>query len=135
MPEWLMRPFTEDSGFVALMGSTDVARDGQFTEEAHSIDKATEYTNARSDDTSKLDIHMGDTVGDSSLFALAKRPILFNPSWTLYQQMEASRPTVITSHKDVTTVINAHKVPGQTNATLLGPPVDTTAILQLVRAK
>lgn len=130
MPEWLMEPFSEDLGFVALMGSTYVTCDGLFTDEAYSIDKATEYTNARQGDVTKLDVHMGDTVGDSSLFALAKRPILFNPSWTLYQQMEGDRPTVITSHKDVTTVIN----PGEA-AMVWGPPFDAEAILANVKIK
>lgn len=135
MPEWLMRPFSDDLGFVALMGSTYVARDGLFTEEAHNIDKATEYANARGGDTSKLDIHMGDTVGDGSLFALAARPILFNPSWTLYQQMEIQGPTIITSHKDVVTVINSDEASNHANATIWGPPFDTSAILETVRSK
>jgi len=130
MPEWLMGPFTDDLGFVALMGSTYVAREGLFTDEAHSIDKATEYIAARNGDSSKLDIHMGDTVGDSSLFALALRPILFNPSWTLYQQMEDERPTVVTSHKDVITVINPDEP-----ATVWGPPFDAEAILATVNTK
>lgn len=130
MPEWLMGPFTEDLGFVALMGSTYVAREGLFTNEAHSIDKAVEYTNARNGDSSQLDIHMGDTVGDGSLFALAKRPILFNPSWTLYQQLKASGFTVITSHKDVTTVLNPWE-----EAKIWGPPFDAEAILKSVKSK
>ncbi len=130
MPEWLMGPFTEDLGFVALMGSTYVARDGLFTDEAHSINKAAEYTNARKGNTSYLDIHMGDTVGDSSLFALAKRPILFNPSWTLYRQMKDKNMTVITSHKDMVTVIN----PAQA-ATVWGPPLDAGAVLKSVQSR
>ncbi|HTE22232.1 MAG TPA: hypothetical protein VK674_04295 [Candidatus Limnocylindria bacterium] len=130
MPEWLMGPFTEDLGFVALMGSTYVAREGLFTDEAHSIDKATEYADARNGDTSHLDVHMGDTVGDSSLFVLAKRPILFNPSWTLYQQMLGENLTMISSHKDVTTVINSGKA-----ATVWGPPFDAEAVLESVQSK
>ena len=130
MPEWLMGPFSDDLGFVALMGSTYVSREGLFTDEAHSIDKAAEYTNARSGDTSMLDVHMGDTVGDSSLLALARRPVLFNPSWTLYQQMEGKRLTVVTSHKDVTIVIN----PGEA-ATVWGPPFDAEAILATIKTR
>ena len=129
MPEWLMGPFTDDLGFVALMGSTYVAREGQYTDEAYSINKATEYTKARNGDTSKLDVHMGDTVGDSSLFALAKRPILFNPSWTLYQEAADKNLTVITSHKDVATVTN------QGQAKVWGPPFDTQAILKTVHRR
>lgn len=133
MPEWLMGPFTEDLEFVALMGSTYVSREGLFTDEAHSINKATEYANARDGDTGKLDVHMGDTVGDSSLFEIAERPILFNPSWTLHKQMEGQGPTIITSHKDVVTVINSDKDSNRANATLWGPPFDATAILKAVR--
>ncbi len=135
MPEWLMGPFTEDLGFVALMGSTYVAREGLFTNEAHSIDKATEYANARDGETGKLDIHMGDTVGDSSLFALAERPILFNPSWTLHNQTEAQGLTIITSHKDVVTVINPDNDSNHANATIWGPPFDAGAILKTVRRR
>jgi phosphoserine phosphatase len=131
MPEWLMEPFTEDLGFVALMGSTYVTLDGMYTDEAHSIDKAIEYANTRGGDTNMLDVHMGDTVGDSSLFSIAKRPILFNPSWTLHQQMVDENPTIITSHKDVATVINGS---GQA-ATVWGPPFDAEAILETVRSK
>jgi phosphoserine phosphatase len=130
MPEWLIDPFTDDLGFVALMGSTYVTREGQFTNEAHSIDKATEYTNVRNGDSSKLDIHMGDTVGDSSLFVLAKRPILFNPSWALYQQMKGEGLTIITSHKDIATVINQGEA-----ATAWGPPFDTEAMLAVVKTR
>jgi phosphoserine phosphatase len=130
MPEWLMGPFTEDLGFVALMGSTYVDREGLFTDEAHSIDKAAEYADARSGDVSMLDVHMGDTVGDSSLFALARRPILFNPSWTLYQQMKDQDLTIVTSHKDAVAVIN----PGKDTA-VWGPPFDAEAILGIVRAR
>jgi phosphoserine phosphatase len=130
MPEWLMGPFTDDLGFVALMGSTYVARDGLFTDEAHSIDKATEYAAARNGDTNNLDIHMGDTVGDSPLFALARRPILFNPSWTLYRQIEGEGLTVVTSHKDLATTINPDGA-----ATVWGPPFDAEAILASVRPR
>lgn len=135
MPEWLMGPFTEDLGFVALMGSTYVERDGQFTGEAHRIDKAAEYAAARNGDTSRLDIHMGDTVGDGTLFALASRPILFNPSWTLYDQLENKDLTLITSHKDMTIVISASGTSGQRTATVMGPPVDITAVLELAHSK
>ncbi|MGB4956874.1 MAG: hypothetical protein WBO49_00310 [Candidatus Saccharimonas sp.] len=128
MPEWLMGPFTDDLGFVALIGSTYVAREGQFTEEAYSIDKATEYTNARNGDPSQLDVHMGDTVGDSSLFSLARRPILFNPSWTLHSEMQDKGLTTVTSHKDVMTVINRGEA-----ATVWGPPFETEAILASVK--
>lgn len=135
MPEWLMGPFTDDLGFVALVGSTYVSREGQFTDEAHSIDKATEYTQVRNGDPSMLDVHMGDTVGDISLFALAKRPIPFNPSWTLHEQMGADSPTVITSHKDVVTVLNHGHISDRARATLWGPPFDAGAILAEVRTK
>lgn len=135
MPEWLMEPFADDLGFAALIGSTYVTRDGHFTDEAYSINKATEYAMVRGGDTTKLDIHMGDTVGDSSLFALARRPILFNPSWTLYQQMNAERATVITSHKDVATVMNINDGSDQVTASVLGPPIDAAAILALVKQK
>lgn len=133
MPEWLMGPFTEDLGFRALIGSTYVARDGRFTDEAHSIDKATEYTRARNGDTSKLDIHMGDTIGDSSLFALAKRPILFNPSWTLHQQMTGQGMTILTSHKDLATAINLDASSGQPAVTVYGAPFDAATLLETVQ--
>ena len=129
MPEWLMEPFTNDLGFVALVGSTYVTRDGQFTDEAHSIDKGIEYKRLRDDDVRMLDVHMGDTVGDISLFELAKRPMPFNPSWTLLERMAAAKPTVITSHKDVVNVLN-HDVP----PSVFGPPFDVPAILASVRA-
>lgn len=130
MPEWLMGPFTEDLDFAALIGSTYVTRDDHFTSEAHSIDKATEYLACRQDDSGKLDVHMGDTVGDTSMFDLAKRPILFNPSWTLYRQMADAHMTVLSSHKDVAVVIN----PGEEPA-VWGPPFDPGAILERVRTK
>jgi phosphoserine phosphatase len=133
MPEWLMGPFTEDLGFVALMGSTYVSREGLFTDEAHSIDKAIEYSNARGGNTNMLDVHMGDTVGDSSLFAIAERPILFNPSWTLHKQTEGQGPTIVTSHKDVVTVINPDIDSNRANAAIWGPPFDAKAILETVR--
>lgn len=132
MPEWLMKPFTEDLGFVALIGSTYVAEDGVYTGEAHSINKAAEYTKVRGGDTSKLDVHMGDTVGDSSLFALARRPVLFNPSWTLCEQAATKGMTIITSHKDVVTVINSGAIEGSTAASLWGPPFDARAILNSI---
>lgn len=135
MPEWLMEPFANDLGFVALVGSTYVARDGLYTDEAHSIDKATEYTGLRNGDTSKLDIHMGDTVGDDSLFGLADRPVLFNPSWTLYAQNQGSGRTIMTSHKDVVTVVNEGSQGQPTTATIWGPPFNIKAILSEVRAR
>ncbi len=131
MPEWLMEPFTEDLGFVGLIGSTYVHRGGRFTDEAYSIDKAEEYAVIRDGDTSQLDVHMGDTVGDKSLFALAHRPILFNPSWTLYDGMPPNGPTVVTSHKDMVTVLNHHRT--RATATVWGPPLDAAAILTHVR--
>jgi phosphoserine phosphatase len=134
MPEWLMGPFTEDLGFVALMGSTYVSQEGLFTDEAHSIDKAKEYASGRGGDTSMLDIHMGDTVGDSSMFAIARRPILFNPSWTLYNQMAEGEPTLITSHKDVVMVINPANSEYHA-ATVYGPPLDVSSILDWVRER
>lgn len=135
MPEWLMEPFAEDVGFVALIGSTYVAREGLYTDEAHSIDKSTEYARARNGTTGKLDIHMGDTVGDSSLFNVAARPILFNPSWTLYSQDQSRGMTVITSHKDVVTVINERGQTGHATATVWGPPFDVSAILEEVQTR
>lgn len=134
MPEWLMGPFADDLGFVALIGSTYVARDGLYTDEAHSINKATEYAKVRDGDTSKLDVHMGDTVGDNSLFDLAVRPILFNPSWTLHSQNQGSGRTVITSHKDVVTVINQGADDRHAIASVWGPPFDVPAILDEVRS-
>lgn len=135
MPEWLMEPFTDDLGFVALVGSTYVSRDGRFTDEAYSIDKATEYAKIRESDTSMLDVHMGDTVGDISLFELARRPIPFNPSWSLHHQIQDGAVTVITSHKDVVTVLNHDNSLDRTAATVWGPPFDAGAILAEVRSR
>lgn len=135
MPEWLMQPFTEDLGFVALIGSTYVTQEGRFTGEARNINKAAEYARARNYDTSRLDVHMGDTIGDSSLFALARRPILFNPSWTLYQQMAGQGITIITSHKDVATVIDPGTGQDPATTTIWGPPFDAAAMLETVRTK
>ena len=135
MPEWLMEPFADDVGFVALIGSTYVAREGLYTDEAHSIDKATEYSKARSGNTEKLDVHMGDTVGDSSLFKVAARPILFNPSWTLYSQAQGQGMTVMTSHKDIVTVINRRSVTDHATAIVWGPPFDVPSILEEVQTK
>jgi len=135
MPEWLMKPFAEDLGFVALIGSTYVEHEGVYTDEAHTINKATEYKEMRTGESEMLDVHMGDTVGDSSLFALANRPILFNPSWTLYDQTRNNGMTVITSHKDMVTVINPGTEPDHTTATMWGPPFDTKAILDEVLTK
>lgn len=129
MPEWLMQPFTEDLGFVALIGSTYVERDGLFTDEAYSIDKGDEYK-ARRGSSHNLDVHMGDTVGDASLFALARRPVLFNPSWTLLQHPEVQAATVLTSHKDVVTIVNAGEEP-----VLMGAPYNADAVLEQVRTR
>ncbi len=132
MPEWLMEPFVRDLDFVALIGSTYVAQDGLFTEKAYSINKATEYTKIRNGDTNKLDIHMGDTVGDSPLFALAKRPIAFNSSWTLYQETDSM--THITSNKDIVMVVNPHDDEfARKVASVYGPPFDVPKILEEVR--
>lgn len=135
MPEWLMEPFASDLGFVALIGSTYVAHEGLYTDEAYSIDKATEYTKMRSGGTTHLDIHMGDTVGDGSLFSVAARPILFNPSWTLHSQYQGKRPTTITSHKDVVMVMNQKDEGGHATATVWGPPFDVAAILKEVQTR
>lgn len=132
MPEWLMEPFTDGLGFVALIGSTYVTREGRYTDEAYSINKASEYAKARGGVTDNLDLHMGDTVGDSSLFTEARRPILFNPSWTLQSQPASAGLTIITSHKDVTTVINTSAKAGLNPVTLWGPPFDAGAILEEV---
>lgn len=132
MPEWLMESFVRDLGFVALIGSTYVAQNGLFTEEARGINKATEYAKIRGGDTSRLDVHMGDTVGDSPLFALAKRPIAFNSSWTLRQETDSM--THITSHKDVVTVINpSTDDPAHNTASVYGPPFDVPTILSEIR--
>jgi len=135
MPEWLMEPFVDDLGFVALIGSTYVARDGLYTDDAHSIDKATEYAKIRDGDTDKLDVHMGDTMGDGSLFDLAARPILFNPSWTLHLQNQGSGRTIITSHKDVVTVINQGDTGEHAAASIWGPPFDVATVLGEVQAR
>jgi len=136
MPEWLMEPFVRDLGFIALIGSTYVDRDGVFTGEAHGINKATEYAKIRDGDTSQLDVHMGDTVGDSPLFALARRPILFNPSHTLLEEDRFDNSTILISHKDAVTVINPD-INDQTRktASIYGPPFDVPAILSKIRER
>ncbi len=133
MPEWLMKPFAEDLGFVAHIGSTYVAREGRFTGEAYSIDKATAYSDLRpGKTTSMLDVHMGDTVGDASLFDISRRPILFNPSWTLLSSHGTNR-TMIGAHKDVVQVVEPNTqldLPGKLK--LFGPPYDVASILKAV---
>jgi phosphoserine phosphatase len=133
MPEWLMRPFVYDLGFVALIGSTYVERDGTFTGEAHSINKGEAYRETSNGDSSMLDIHMGDTVGDSSLFAMAERPVLFNPSGTLYLAERNQHPTIIQSNKDLTTVINWDDATSRDTAEFFVAPYDAAAILSRVR--
>lgn len=134
MPEWLMEPFVRDLGFVALIGSTYVTQDGVFTGEAYSINKAVEYTKIRDGDTSKLDIHIGDTIGDSPLFDIARRPIIFNGSYTLFTAHETDRMTILNSHKDVVTIINPNPDDiSQRVASIYGPPFDIPAILSEVQ--
>lgn len=135
MPKWLMAPFASDLGFSALIGSTYVTRDGPYTEEAHGINKAAEYAKIRDGDTSKPDIHMRDTVGDSPLFALAKRPILFNPSNTLLASTASEVMTTVTSHKDVVVILNPSNESGIRTAKIWGPPFDAQAILREVQQK
>lgn len=106
MPEWLMQPFTRSLGFVAMLGSTYVDHEGSFTGEAYSIDKATVYKKLRVDDGRNLDISMGDTMGDLSIFRIARRPIAFNPSFTLAQEVGRS-VTMISAGKDLVTVTNS----------------------------
>lgn len=106
MPEWLMPPFTRDVGFVASLGCTYVSQGDTFTGGAYSIDKATVYQTYRQDDTGRLDIAMGDTMGDLSLFGVAKRPIAFNPSFTLASEV-GGFATMISAAKDLVTVTNA----------------------------
>jgi phosphoserine phosphatase len=132
MPEWLMKPFAEDLGFVGLIGSTYVELGGSYTGEAHGIDKALAYLDMRGGQSGRLDVHMGDTVGDSSLFALAKRPIRFSPSWTLYSQTDSQDMTVIASWKDAVAVLNPTGEPNRATATMWGPPFDASAILEEV---
>lgn len=105
MPDWLMPPFTRDLGFVARIGCTYVTQDNNFTGEAYTIDKATAYRELRQDDTTNLDIAMGDTMGDLSIFNIARRPIAFNPSFTLASEV-ASRATMVSAGKDLVTVSN-----------------------------
>lgn len=103
MPEWLMPPFVRNLGFVATLGCTYVSQDDYFTGEAYSIDKAEVYANFRDGQTEMLDIAMGDTIGDLPLLRIAKRPIAFNPSWTLAQ--EAPKNTAhISANKDLVLV-------------------------------
>jgi phosphoserine phosphatase len=101
-----MPPFTRDIGFVARLGCTYVDQEGSFTGEAYSIDKATVYGEYRQGDISYLDIAMGDTMGDLSIFQMAKRPIAFNPSFTLAREV-GETATMISAGKDLVTVINS----------------------------
>jgi phosphoserine phosphatase len=132
MPEWLMEPFTTNLGFVALIGSTYVERDGLFTNEAYGIDKADAYLEVRSGDPEALDIHMGDTMGDLSLFALARRPILINPSWTLHEAMNGSGASVLISTKDLVALQNPTS---SEKPKSWGPPFNAQAILAEVYSK
>lgn len=111
MPEWLMPPFVRELGFVATLGSTYVERDGQFTGEAHSIDKAEVYAAFRSDDLSHLDVAMGDTTGDISIFSIAQRPIAFNPSFTLVGELKKWM-TIVAAWKDMVFVTNLDEARG-----------------------
>ena len=129
MPEWLMKPFVRDLEFVALIGSTYVSRDGQFTGEAHGINKAEAYLELRQGDSSKLDIHMGDTIGDKPLFDIARRPILFNPSGALLVATKANRPSVVISVKDTVTVSN----PAVNSTQSYVAPFDVPNILSKIR--
>ncbi len=134
MPEWLMEPFTRDLDFVALIGSTYITRDGLFTDTARTIHKADEYAKLRDNNTDRLDIHMGDTIGDMSLITLAKRPILFNPSYTLLSDERCEDKTIISSNKDVVTVSNSSGIKDSLRLTSTwGPPLNIDAILREVK--
>lgn len=126
MPEWLMGSFVRHMGFVATIGSTYVTREGVFTDEAYTIDKASAY--ARHEHGTVLEIHVGDTVGDSSLFDLARHPVLFNPSWTLLSKRASLGEARIDSHKDVATVFS-----NGVSATF-GAPFDAAQMLAAIRA-
>lgn len=132
MPEWLMPPFTRDLGFVATLGCTYVAKDGSFTGEAYSIDKATVYRDYRDNDTTYLDIAMGDTMGDLSIFRIAKRPIAFNPSYTLAAEI-SKQATVVSAGKDLVTVTNSS--PSGTMKSEQFHCSESSKILELVRTK
>lgn len=131
MPEWLMEPFVRNLGFAALIGSTYVSEEGRYTDEAHTIDKAQAYSEL-SPGKATLDIHMGDTMGDRSLFDIASRPILFNPSWTLTSNAGHNR-TIFKVEKDNLAVMNPYRGDNLVRlARLYGPPYDVEAILQQV---
>ena len=106
MPEWLMPAFTRDLGFVARLGCTYVSKEGSFTGEAYSIDKGVVYKKYRRGDTGHLDVAMGDTMGDVPIFRLAKRPVAFNPSFTLASEIGKGM-TMLGAGKDLVTVTNA----------------------------
>lgn len=134
MPEWLMEPFVRNLGFTALLGSTYISDEGVFTAEAHSIDKAEAYRELRGNDADALMYHMGDTSGDSSLFAEARYPILFNPSWTLLAEHAEEQPAIILSHKDVVTVLRSdNDITVGGVARFFGPPFDAEDILHDIR--
>lgn len=133
MPEWLMEPFTRDLGFVALIGSTYVDHEGVFTDEAYSIDKAEAYAEARGGDASKLDVHMGDTTGDASLFLLARRPIPFNPTGELTDEFIAPYGmSSITSEKNMATVLDPPSSTGEAGSKRFRAPFDAEAILSRI---
>lgn len=131
LPEWLMLSFVPTNlGFVAMMGSSYEEVDGVFSGKAQTIDKAEAYLEFRSGDASMLDTHMGDTTGDSSIFRLAKRPIYFNPSATLFFETPAEeRPTTLASEKDLTSVFNPGEVPEH-----YAPEFDPAELLSHVRS-
>lgn len=135
MPEWLMESFAGNLGFTALIGSTYVEHEGVYTGEAQSIDKGEAYKATRHNALQFLDIHMGDTVGDASQFTIARRPILFNPSATLINQRGSTDMTVITSHKDVVTVLNPVSADLEYQATIWTPPFNVPAILAEIQTQ
>lgn len=104
MPEWLLEPFVRGAGFVALIGSTYLTRDGIFTGEAYKIDKLKQYKQLRGGDTSRLEIVMENTNGGLDLLQAAKHPIAVNPSHTLTEDVR-SWATILRANADSVTVI------------------------------
>lgn len=127
MPEWLMAPFARDLGFTAMIGSTYVVQDGRFTDEAHTIDKALAY--AEHEHGTSLVLHMGDTVGDGSLFDISEHPVLFNPSRTLLESRAEHNEVVVMSHKDTATVIRDGDV------RIFGAPFDIADLWANIRGE
>lgn len=98
-PQIIVERFLNDLGFDHIVGSQFGQRDGRFTDEITSTNKVADFQRIAGAQ-GVLDIAVGDTIGDRDIFAMAGRPIAFNPSATLqHVAIENSWP-IVTENKD-----------------------------------